>query len=569
MHCPDRLARHYAYQVLLLEELTQRGVEVIFLTRPLGHTPEDQVRLHVQGVIAEYERAKFLERSRRGKRHAAQAGRVGVRCQAPYGYRYGPKPAGGGDARVDIVWDEARVGQQVFAWVGQERCTRNAVCRHRHQAGVRTRTGKAPWDHKTIWDMLRNPADKGEAAFGKTRGTPVGPRLRAPRGRPTHSRRGYAGQAVPTDEWITMPVPALVDAALFDAVQAPLAENRRRARIPAKGSRYFLPGLLVCSQCGYAYGGRPNDAHKAYYRGAGAMHMPRQGFARVCWNKPWRMEPTDAAVWYEVCQLLAQPARLEQAYRQRLHPQSQPQAHQGVETQIGKLRRGMARLIDSDAEGLLDKQAFEPRVTRMRARWQHLEAQVEHLNAEGEMEEEWRLVVGRLETFAAKVYKGLQQADFQTRREIIRSLVKRVEVDQQHIRIVFRVSPTSVPPSSDSAPHNWQDAGRRVDPRACHGDVGAGSRVQPVCSREAFRRHRTEGPHTLDGLLASLGRHQACHDHLFRDIESTTAGIEHIHWAPPGGAPGMGCSFEAESLLRASPAGSDRRGCLRASRSSG
>jgi hypothetical protein len=75
------------------------------------------------------------------------------------------------------------------------------------------------------------------------------------------------------------------------------------------------------------------------------------------------------------------------------------------------------------------------------------------------MEEELRLVVGRLETFAAKVYNGLQQADFQTRREIIRSLVKRVEVDQQHIRIVFRVSPTSVPPSSDSAPHHCKIPG--------------------------------------------------------------------------------------------------------------
>jgi site-specific DNA recombinase len=51
VHCPDRLARHYAYQVLLLEELTQRGVEVLFLNRPLGHTPEDQLLLQVQGVM--------------------------------------------------------------------------------------------------------------------------------------------------------------------------------------------------------------------------------------------------------------------------------------------------------------------------------------------------------------------------------------------------------------------------------------------------------------------------------------------------------------------------------------
>jgi site-specific DNA recombinase len=347
VHCPDRVARHDADQVLLLEELTQRGVEGIFLNRPLGHTPEDQWLFQVQGVRAEYERAKCLERRRRGPRPAAQAGRGGIRCQAPYGYRYGPKQEGGGDARFDSVWDEARVVQQVFAWVGHDRYTIKAVCRRLHQAGVRTRTGKGHWDHKTIGDMLHTPAYKGTAAFGKTWWTPVGSRLRAPRGSPVHSRRGYSGKAVPTAEWLTMPVPARVAATLCAAVQAQWDENRRRARIPEKGSRYGLQGLLVCCQCGYAYCGRTNDARHAYGRCAGAMHRPRQGFERVCWNKPLRREQTDVAVWHEVCQLLAQPERREQAYRQRLPPAQQSDASPSLETQRGKLRRGLARLIES------------------------------------------------------------------------------------------------------------------------------------------------------------------------------------------------------------------------------
>ncbi len=135
VHCPDRFARHYAYQVVLWEELTRAGVEVLFLNRPLGQTPEDQLLLQVQGVIAEYERAKFLERSRRGKRYAAQQGRVAILCHAPYGYRYVNQQEGGGEARFDVVFDEAQVVQQVFAWVGQERCTLNAACRRLHQAG--------------------------------------------------------------------------------------------------------------------------------------------------------------------------------------------------------------------------------------------------------------------------------------------------------------------------------------------------------------------------------------------------------------------------------------------------
>lgn len=74
VHCPDRLARNYAHQVLLLEEFVHAGVEVHFLNREVGQTPEDQLLLQVQGMISEYERAKILERSRRGKRHAARTG---------------------------------------------------------------------------------------------------------------------------------------------------------------------------------------------------------------------------------------------------------------------------------------------------------------------------------------------------------------------------------------------------------------------------------------------------------------------------------------------------------------
>jgi site-specific DNA recombinase len=520
VHCPDRFARNYAYQVLLLEELTRCGVAVIFLNRPLGQTPEDQLLLQVQGVIAEYERAKFLERSRRGKRHAAQEGRVGILGHAPYGYRYVNQQEGGGDARFDLVFDEARIVQQVFRWVGEERCTLNEVARRLHEAGVRTRTGKEHWDHKTIWDMLKNPAYKGEAGFGKTRWVPVGPRLRAPRGRPAQSRRGYWGQEVPKEEWITIPVPAVVDAALFEAVQEQLAENRRRARIPQKGSRYLLQGLLVCAKCGYAYHGRTNDERNAYYRCSGAMSLPRRGFARLCWNKELRMDQTDAAVWQEVCRLLETPERLEQEYRRRLAPHQQQEEHAGLEMQRGKLRRGMARLIDSYADGLIDKQEFEPRVTRMRERLQHLEEQLQCLKEAAELEEDLRLILGRLETFAAQVKEGLQRADFASRRDIIRTLVKRVEVDEQQIRIVFRVGSLPAPRPFDGASHNWQDCGRRVDPGGFHGHMGDSACGQPITEAQQLGGG---GPKRADGGFQGAvvgGEDAADHDHPFMDINA-------------------------------------------------
>src|SRR5262249_1635641 len=95
---PDRLARNYPYQFLLVQELQQCGVDVIFLNLPTNPSPEERLLLEFQGVFAEYEREQILARSRRGKRYAAQCGKVSVLSRAPYGYRYIGKAEGQGVA---------------------------------------------------------------------------------------------------------------------------------------------------------------------------------------------------------------------------------------------------------------------------------------------------------------------------------------------------------------------------------------------------------------------------------------------------------------------------------------
>ena len=87
-YAPDRLNRKYAYQILLIEELARHGVETRFVKAPQSATAEDQLLVQFQGMIAEYERAQILERSRRGKRYRARSGEVSVLSGAPYGYRY-------------------------------------------------------------------------------------------------------------------------------------------------------------------------------------------------------------------------------------------------------------------------------------------------------------------------------------------------------------------------------------------------------------------------------------------------------------------------------------------------
>jgi len=448
VHSPDRLARKYAYQVVLVEELRRLGVEIVFLNRELGRSPEDDLLLQVQGMMAEYERAKIIERHRRGKLHAARSGAVNVLSSAPYGYRYVKKHEGGGQARYEVLPEEARVVRQVFAWVGRDRLSIGEVCRRLMQAGERTRTGRTVWERSVVWAMLKNSAYRGSAAFGKTRQGALRPKLRAQRGRPLQPRRAASDYDVPATDWIQIPVPAIVEPEMFAAVQEQLQENRRHARQSRRGARYLLQGLLQCQHCGYAFYGKPlsPSARKgrprayAYYRCLGTDAY-RFGGERLCPNTQVRTDRLELAVWREVCALLAHPERLAQEFHQRLHAngQKQHQERRVLESQGGKLQQGVARLIDSYAEGLIEKEEFEPRMKRLRQRIAQIAVQCQQLAEEEMLHHELQLIIGRLDEFAAQVTQNLEELEWSRKRDIIRALVRRVEIALDQVQVVFRV----------------------------------------------------------------------------------------------------------------------------------
>src|SRR4051812_23091393 len=193
VNSPNQLARSHGYQVLLRDDCHWVSVGIVFSNLPICLSTEHILLLYVhglllqvQGMVAEYERAKILERSRGGKRHAERQGAVSVLSGAPYGYRYVGKRDGGGVARYEILEDEARIVRRIFAWIGRERISIGETCRRLQQEGIRTRSGKPAWDRSTVWGILRNPAYAGTAAFGKTRIGPMPARLRPGRGGSEH-----------------------------------------------------------------------------------------------------------------------------------------------------------------------------------------------------------------------------------------------------------------------------------------------------------------------------------------------------------------------------------------------
>src|SRR6266516_1371384 len=205
---PDRLSRKYAYQVLLLEEFSRQGVETVFLRGVSAQTPEEQLLVQFQGMIAEYERAQIAERSRRGKRHRAKSGCVNVLSGAPYGYRY-VKRNETTDACYLVDEAQATVVRDVFDWYTMEGLSIGAIARRLNERAVPTRFGQSRWERSKVWAMLRNPAYAGLAAFGKTERAERKRVTRPLRQKGGYSARNSANRERPKDQWIEMAVPAL------------------------------------------------------------------------------------------------------------------------------------------------------------------------------------------------------------------------------------------------------------------------------------------------------------------------------------------------------------------------
>lgn len=456
VHAPDRLARRYAHQALLIDELRRAGVDIVFLNRPIGDTPEDDLLLQVQGVIAEYERAKILERGRRGRRHAARSGSVSALTGAPFGYRYVNRSDGGGVARFEVVEEEARIVRFIFAWIGLDRLSLREVCRRLQKMGCQTRRGSTHWYASTIRGMLDNPAYIGRAAFGRFHYLPPRPQLRPLRGRTKPSPHPVSRVAAPTEEWIDIPVAPIVDKATFEAAHAQLCENKKRKRDRESGYVWLLQGLMVCRHCGYAYYGKIAPRTRGYdrtnvlryYRCTGADGYRFEGNA-LCCNMPVRADQLEQVVWDRVKTVLQEPERVADEYRRRLAQAADGAGEQEqvarLDKQMTALRRGINRLIDSYAEGFVDKCEFEPRITGMKQRLSQLEERHEAAVRAAESERDLCLVISRLEDFAAKVSDGLDKLDRAGQRDIIRALVRRIEVGNDGIEIIFRVPPPNAP----------------------------------------------------------------------------------------------------------------------------
>jgi len=454
---PDRLSRKYAYQVLLTEEWLRQGVQTIFIKTPQTQTPEDQLLLQFQGMIAEYERAQILERSRRGKRHRAKQGEVSVLSGAPYGYRYMRKTEERA-AYYEVIETQAEVVRQVFDLYTVQTLSIGAITRRLNELGVPTRKDQTCWERSTIWAMLRNPAYRGMACFGKTQEA-----ARAHRDNRVARTRGHSPgrgprplQEAPKDQWIQIPVPALVDESTFELAQQRLQDNKkfspRRTIEPS-----ILQGLVHCAHCGYALyrtSTRSSARKIYYYRCLGSDAWRYQGQAR-CSARPIRLDLLEETVWIEVARLIEDPALVQAELTRRMeaartsHPAKQHQDR--ITRELLLAQRRIERLLTAYQEDLFSLDELRRRMPQLRQRESRLKAELESLSSQLADQATYLRLAHTLGEFLERLRTQVQGLDVLGRQRVVRLLVKEVVVGDDGITIRHSI-PHSSQPSGGSAP---------------------------------------------------------------------------------------------------------------------
>jgi site-specific DNA recombinase len=455
VYAPDRLSRRYAHQILLIEELARAGVETLFVRAPRGSSPEDELLVQFQGMIAEYERAQILERSRRGKRHRARQGEVSVLSGAPFGYRFIRKTEHTA-ARYEVNEEQARIVRWMFALYTAQGLSIGAIARLLNEQAIPTCKQRGRWERSTVWGVLRNPAYKGEACFGKTKTAPRQRITRPLRIRGAVASRNSASHERPRQDWIAIAVPPIVSEETFALAQERLEANKtyasRRTITPS-----VVQGLVSCSKCGYALyrTSTRSSARKIYYYRCLGSDAHRHLGKFVCDSKPVRQDLLDEVVWMEVVRLLEQPQLIQGEIDRRLAAarKADPtrRREETLRRELARIRKGIDRLLTAYQEGLLSLDELRERMPELRRREQANSAELQATVDQLVDRATYLRLAETLTTFLTRLRASADTLDVSERQRISRLLVKDVLVGDDKIIIRHCIPlPTQPGPGSST-----------------------------------------------------------------------------------------------------------------------
>ena len=443
MLSPDRLARNYVHQMVLLEEFERSGCQVHFLDQPIRQDPHDHLLLQIRGAVAEYERALIAERMRRGRQVKLRAGLLLPWPSPPYGYRVHPDrprdPAG-----VEREPTEGAIVQELFRRYMQDQETLVSLSKYLRHLGMKSPRGKRCWSSATLRGLLSNPTYTGNVYVDRQPLRPARRRRSAthPIGKPAAGR-----DPAPPEAWtFVTTIPALVSQADFEAVQTKLGLNQQCASRNNKAHAYLLRALVSCGRCQSACTALTSYSGHSYYRcWRSVQGLDAQSDERC----PARYSPADqldALVWQDLCELLAHPEWIGYALERAHGGHWLPQELQARKETLRHAQTALAHQLDRLTEAYLREVIPLAEYQRRRqdlAQKQHaLAAQEAQLEAQVDRQGKLAGMVTSIEAFCQRVRSGLAQATFAQKRTLAELLIDRVLVDNGDVEIRY-VIPTT------------------------------------------------------------------------------------------------------------------------------
>jgi site-specific DNA recombinase len=440
---PDRLARKYVHQALILDELERLGCRVEFLDHPMSDDPHDQLVLQIRGAVAEYERALIAERMRRGRLAKLRAGQLLPWTKALYGYVLdAERPRDPACVRVHPT--EAEIVRQVFAWYTdlEERPSLYAIAKRLTDQGVLTPTGGQRWNASSIRKMLKNSAYTGTAYANRVH--TVSARRRKSALLPVGA--GVSYQPRPAEEQIPIPVPTIISQEQFQQVQDRLVLNQQISRRNNTQQQYLLRNLVSCGLCKSACTARSDHASYSYYVCYSKSDILRVPRGERCPSRYIPAQALDELVWEDLCDLVTHPESITKALERAQTGQWLPQQLQARSTTLkqalAQLERQNERLLKAYLAEVIDLSELERKRWEIAQNEQALQAQLRQVEAQAEKRLEVATLATSTEAFCKRVQQGLEQATFEQRRKLVELLIDRVVVANGQVEIRY-VIPTS------------------------------------------------------------------------------------------------------------------------------
>src|SRR5215469_5599757 len=447
-YCTGRLARKFVLQALILEELERFGVKVIFLEGGAADDPLSKLVHQITGAVAEFERAKIVERYRRGKLYRARCGEI-VSPDVRFGYVRIPRRDGVA-AHAEVQEAEAATVRRIFEAYVKEGLTVRQIAKRLTLDRTPTPGNAGQWSWSGVNRILREEAYIGTYYYNRKQCVAV-------EGVYGKKRQRFKCTLRPKEEWIAISVPPIIDLATFQAAAQRARENEAFSPRHLQEGGYLLRRLVRCGRCGSScssvtskqkYGGQVRATH--YY----ACGRRLRGFLKQerCSHRQIRADVLDEMVWEEVSARLQDPALVLLAYQQPQPPRSEEarssEADERLATQIKFANRELSRLLDAYQNGVIELAELQKRRQLVNSKLEMLERERELLEKTAVEQKKAVDLKASLEEFANLISSNLKHISFENKQKLLRLVLDKVVVKDWRVDVHYNLplpKPTPTP----------------------------------------------------------------------------------------------------------------------------